>query len=359
MSDSHETGHSARIEIARRQIGAGCDPFVIAEMSGNHNQSLQRGMEIIDAAAEAGADAIKLQTYTADTITFNSNAREFFVVEEGSPWEGRSLYELYQEAYTPWEWHKPLFDHARERGLIAFSTPFDPTAVDFLEQLDVPAYKVASFELVDLPLIEKIAGTGKPMIMSTGMATLSEIDEAVEAARGAGAAQIALLKCSSAYPAPPEEMNLRTVPNLQEAFGVPVGLSDHTLGIAMPVAAVALGASIIEKHFTLARRDGGPDSAFSLEPNEFRQMVEAVRAARRALGCVYYGISPHERENRAFRRSLYVVKDVGQGEPFTPENVRSIRPANGLPPKHLAEVLGRGASRAIAAGTPLSWELIG
>jgi N-acetylneuraminate synthase len=359
MSNTPTLENSTTIEVAGRRIGAGCPPFVIAEMSGNHNQSLEQGLAIVDAAAAAGADAIKLQTYTADTITFKSNAKEFFVVEEGSLWEGKSLYELYQEAYTPWEWHKPLFERARQRGLIAFSTPFDPTAVDFLEKLDVPAYKVASFELVDLPLIEKIARTGKPMIMSTGMATLAEIDEAVTAARGAGAKEIALLKCSSAYPAPPEEMNLLTIPNMIEAFGVPIGLSDHTLGIAMPVAAVALGASIIEKHLAISRSSPGPDVGFSLEPGEFRDLVEAVRAAQRAVGCVHYGVSPHEAENRAFRRSLYVVKDVKAGEAFTDENVRSIRPANGLPPKHLAEILGRRAGRAILAGTPLSWELLG
>lgn len=344
--------------IAGREIGPGSRPFLIAEMSGNHNQSLDTAMALVQAAADAGADAIKLQTYTAATITLDVDGGPFVIADPSSPWAGRKLYDLYDEAHTPWEWHKPLFDRARELGLIAFSTPFDPTAVDFLESLDVPAYKVASFEVVDLPLIEKIARTGKPIIMSTGMATLSEIDEAVAAVRCAAAPALALLKCSSAYPASPAEMNLRTIPHLAEAFGVPVGLSDHTLGTAVPVAAVSLGACIIEKHLALSRSMPGPDAAFSLEPHEFRLMAEAVTTAWQSLGRVDYGMSEREAASRAFRRSLFVVQDVHAGEPLSEENIRSVRPADGLPPKYLPQVLGRRASAAIAAGTPLHWDLI-
>jgi N-acetylneuraminate synthase len=355
----------AAMKIEDREIGRGCPPFVIAEMSGNHNHSLESAMAIVEAAAAAGADAIKLQTYTADTITLDVSSGPFLISDEKSPWAGRRLHELYQEAHTPWAWHKPLFERARQLGLIAFSTPFDPTAVDFLEDLNVPAYKVASFELVDLPLIEKIARTGKPMIMSTGMATLAEIDEAVQAAGrhvpmvGGGAARIALLKCSSAYPAAPAEMNLSTIPHLSAAFGLPVGLSDHTLGIAVPVTAVALGACIIEKHLALSRKLPGPDVAFSLEPDEFRDMVAAVRTAHEAVGRVDYGVSPREAASREFRRSLFVTKDVRAGESFSSDNVRSVRPASGLPPKFLGQVLGRAANRDLTAGTPLSWEFIG
>ncbi|MGD0896508.1 MAG: pseudaminic acid synthase [Thermoguttaceae bacterium] len=358
MSTPASPDRKYSIRVGNRRICGGVPPFVIAEMSGNHNQSLDRALKIVQAAADAGADAIKLQTYTADTITLDVGGGSFVISDPQSPWAGKRLHDLYQEAYTPWEWHKPLFDRARELGLVAFSTPFDATAVDFLEALDVPAYKVASFELVDLALVERIAGTGKPMIVSTGMATLSEIGEAVEAARRAGATEIALLKCSSAYPAQPEEMNLATIPHLAEAFGVPVGLSDHTLGIAVPVAAVALGACIVEKHLTLSRSEPGPDAAFSLEPAEFRAMVEAVRTAQQAVGRVDYGVSPREAASRAFRRSLFVAQDVREGDVFTPENVRSVRPADGLPPKFLPEVLGRRAARDIQAGTPLKWELI-
>ncbi|MGO9114896.1 MAG: pseudaminic acid synthase, partial [Thermoguttaceae bacterium] len=340
-------------------IGRGCSPFVIAEMSGNHNHSLDSAMAIIEAAAAAGADAIKLQTYTADTITLDVSSGPFVITDKDSPWAGRRLHELYQEAHTPWAWHKPLFDRARQLGLIAFSTPFDPTAVDFLEELEAPAYKVASFELVDLPLIEKIASTGKPVIMSTGMATLAEIDEAVQVARRGGATQIALLKCSSAYPAAPAEMNLSTIPHLSAGFGLPVGLSDHTLGLAAPVTAVALGACIIEKHLALSRKLPGPDVAFSLEPDEFREMVAAVRTAYQAVGHVDYGVSPREAASREFRRSLFVTENVSAGERFTHENVRSVRPASGLPPKYLDHVLGRIANRDLEAGTPLSWEVIG
>jgi pseudaminic acid synthase len=357
MSRDH-LGRPAIISIGGRRVGPGHPAYIIAEMSGNHNQSFEQAAKIVRAAKQSGADAVKLQTYTADTLTFNSD-NECFRVVEGTLWSGQTLYRLYQEAYTPWEWQPKLKEIADELGLHCFSSPFDPTAVDFLEAMDVPAYKVASFELVDLPLIQKMARTGKPIIMSTGMATLAEIDEAIQAARGAGAKEIALLKCTTAYPAPPEEMNLRTIPHMAEAFGVPAGLSDHSMGIAVPVAAVTAGASIIEKHFTMARSDGGPDSAFSLEPHEFKAMVDEIRVAERALGHVQYECTEQEILGRPYRRSLFVVKEMKPGESFTRENVRSIRPANGLPPKHLDAVLGRRASRAIEAGTPLSWDLIG
>ncbi len=350
---------NSSIRIGDRTVRNGGDPLVIAEMSGNHNQSLDTALAIVQAAADAGADALKLQTYTADTITLDVRTGPFVITDSNSPWEGRKLYELYQEAHTPWEWHAPLFKRAKELGLLAFSTPFDFTAVDFLEALDVPAYKVASFEMVDLPLIAKIAATGKPIIMSTGMATLAEIDEAVETARGAGAKEIALLKCSNAYPAQPEEMNLLTIPHLAEAFGVPTGLSDHTLGVAVPVAAVAVGGCIIEKHLALSRDLPGPDVAFSLEPQEFRTMVDAVRVAQRSLGAVDYGLSAREAASRAHRRSLFVSRDIKAGEAFTEDNIRSVRPACGLPPKYFHQILGRKAKSDLAAGTALAWDHIG
>ncbi len=345
------------MNIGNRQVGPGKAVYVIAELSANHNQDFGEAERLVREAKNCGADAVKLQTYTPDTMTIRSDRPEFRI-GGGTIWDGRTLYDLYGEAYTPWDWQPRLKRLAEEIGIQLFSTPFDATAVDFLEDMDVPAYKVASFEIVDLALIEKIARTGKPMIMSTGMATLVEIAEAVEAARGAGAGEIALLKCTSGYPASPDEMHLRTIPNMAEAFQLPVGLSDHTLGIAVPVAAVAVGACIIEKHFTLSRAVPGPDSAFSLEPAEFKAMVEAVRTTEKAMGEVHYGVSEREMASRAFRRSLYVVKDVSRGELFTAENVRSIRPSNGLPPKHLGAVLGRRAARDIAAGTPLGWELV-
>jgi N-acetylneuraminate synthase len=330
---------------------------MVAELSANHNQDFDQAVQLIHAAKEAGADAIKLQTYTPDTLTIDCN-NEYFRIEKGTIWEGQSLYDLYGEAYTPWEWQPKLKRIANDLGLDLFSTPFDSTAVDFLEEMGVPVYKIASFELVDLPLVRQVAQTGKPIIMSTGMATLGEIDEAVRTARQVGAAQIALLKCNSAYPAPPEEMNLRTIPHLAEAFRVPAGLSDHTLSIAVPVAAVTLGACIVEKHFTLSRAVPGPDSAFSLEPHEFKATVEAVRVAEKALGEVRYEVTEHEVASRAFRRSLFVVKDVKAGEVFTEENVRSIRPGYGLHTRYLGEVLGRRAARDIERGTPMSWDLI-
>jgi pseudaminic acid synthase len=331
--------------------------YIVAEMSANHNQNFERAVQLIRAANEAGADAVKLQTYTADTLTIRSG-KSYFRIGGGTLWDGRGLHDLYAEAFTPWEWQPKLKAVATELGMDLFSTAFDSSAVDFLEEMGVPFHKVASFELVDIPLIEKAASTGKPLIISTGMATLAEIDEAVRAAREAGATEIALLKCTSAYPSAPEMMNLRTIPHLAQAFGVPVGLSDHTMGTAVPVAAVALGARIIEKHFTLSRVVLGPDSAFSLEPHEFKAMVEAVRTAEKALGEVFYGVSAEEQKSRVFRRSLFVVKDVTVGEVLTLENVRSIRPGLGLLPKYLPQVLGRNAARDLERGTPLSWDLI-
>jgi len=327
-------------------------------MSANHNGDFDQAVKILHAAKEAGADAVKLQTSTPDTLTIQCDTSEFQITG-GTLWDGKTLYDLYVGACMPWEWQPKLKEIANDLGLDLFSTAFDPTAVDFLEEMGVPVHKVASFEIVDIPLIEKMARTGKPLIISTGMATLAEIDEAVSAAKGAGASQIALLKCNSAYPAPLEEMNLRTIPHMAEGFGLPVGLSDHTLGIAAPVAAVALGACIIEKHFTLSRDFPGPDSAFSIEPHELKAMVEAVRAAEKTLGKVYYGVSEKEAKSRVFRRSLFAVKDVKAGEVFTEDNVRSIRPGHGLPPKFLKEVVGKKASCDIKRGTPLSWSHIG
>lgn len=346
------------IEINGRSIGPGKPIYIIAEMSANHDQDFDQAVRILHAAKEAGADAVKLQTYTPDTLTIPSD-REYFRIGGGTLWDGRTLYDLYSEAYMPWEWQPKLKAIAEEIGIDLFSTAYDPSAVDFLEEMGVPVHKVASFENVDIPLIQKMARTGKPLIISTGMATLGEIEEAVQSARSAGATQIALLKCTSAYPAPPEEMNLRTIPHLAEAFHVPVGLSDHTLGIVVPIAAVALGACIIEKHFTLSRDIPGPDSAFSLEPHEFKAMVEAIRTAEKALGEVHYGVSEREAKSRVFRRSLFVVKDVKAGEAFTEENVRSIRPGYGLPPKCLRDVLRRRAVRDIRRGTPLTWNMVG
>ena len=351
VSDNRRT-----VEIGGRRIGPGCPCFIVAEMSANHNQSYEEAVRIVEAAAASGADAVKLQTYTPDTMTIPCDNPYFRI--QGTIWEGRILYELYGEAFTPWEWQPRLAKEAARLGIQLFSTPFDASAVEFLEGMGVPAYKIASFELVDLPLLRKVAATGKPAILSTGMATLEEIEEAVATLRAAGAVDLVLLKCTSAYPARPEEMNLRSIPFLAERFGVPAGLSDHTLGIAVPVGAVALGACLIEKHFTLSRSVPGPDSSFSLEPEEFRTMVEAVRAAEKSLGQPTFGLYGGEAPSRRFRRSLFVVKPVGAGEPFTTENVRAIRPAAGLHTRHLEEVLGRKASRDIEGGTPLSWDLV-
>ena len=348
---------NSSFSILGREIGPGRPAYIIAEMSANHNQDYAQAAEIVRAAKEAGADAIKLQTYTPDTMTLNLRTPDF-VVGAGTIWAGRNLYELYGEACTPWDWQPRLMELASELGLHCFSTPFDFTAVEFLEKIDVPAHKIASFEIVDLPLIRRIAQTGKPAIMSTGMATLAEIDDAVRTFREAGGTQLALLKCTSAYPSPPDQMNLRTIPHLAEAFGVVAGLSDHTMDVAIPVAAVALGACIIEKHFTLSRTVPGPDSAFSLEPAEFRAMVRAVRAAEAALGRVSYDVSEKEQASRVFRRSLYVVQDMRAGDLFTMENVRCIRPGIGLAPKNLPAVCGRKAARDIVRGTAMQWDLV-
>ena len=346
------------LTFGSQKIGFGHPVIIVAELSANHNQDFNQAVELLKAAKEAGAGAIKLQTYTPDTMTISCD-NEYFRIGKGTIWEGKILYELYKEAYTPWEWQPELKKIANDLGMVLFSTPFDKTAVDFLEKMDVPCYKIASFELVDIPLIQYVAQTGKPIIMSTGMATLGEIEEAVQAAKEAGCKELALLKCTSAYPVPPEEINLRTIPHMAEAFGVPVGLSDHTLGIAVPVAAVAVGACIIEKHFTLSRSIPGPDSAFSLEPREFKEMVDAIRVTEKALGKVSYEVTEHEKASCVFRRSLFVVKDMKAGDLFTEENVRSIRPGYGLPCKHLKDVLGRRSTRSIAVGTPLTWDLIG
>jgi pseudaminic acid synthase len=344
-----------RVVVGDRAIGTGCPAYIIAELSANHGQDYDQAVRIVEAAARAGADAVKLQTYTPDTMTIDSDRPEFII--SGTMWDGRRLYELYEEAYTPWEWQPRLKRAAESLGLHFFSTPFDATSVEFLEEMGVPAYKIASFENVDLPLLRRVAATGKPIIMSTGMATLAEIDEAVRTLRDAGCEQLILLKCSSAYPAPAGEMNLRTIPHLADAFDLPVGLSDHTLDIAVPVTAVALGACVVEKHLTLSRAVPGPDSAFSLEPDEFADMVRVVRSAEQALGAVHYGVSPRELASRAFRRSLFVVRNVAEGETFTEENVRAIRPGHGLHTRHLQDVLGRRAARTVDRGTPLSWEL--
>ena len=345
------------ITIAGKRIGPGSASYVIAELSANHNQNFEQAVQIIHAAKDAGADAVKLQTYTADTITLRSD-KECFRITGGTLWDGRVLHDLYREAFTPWEWQPKLKKLADELGMHLFSSAFDDSAVEFLEKMDVPAHKVASFELVDVGLIRTMARTGKPLIMSTGIATEAEITEAVEAARGAGASQVALLKCTSAYPAPVEEANLLTIPALASRFGCPVGLSDHTMGIAVPVAAVAVGACIIEKHLCLRRSDGGPDGAFSLEPAEFKAMVESVRTAEKALGSVQFATGAREDSSRKFRRSLFVVEDVKEGELFTRKNVRSIRPADGLHPRHLDEVLGKSAACDVQRGTPLSWPLV-
>ena len=346
------------ITICNRKIGQGFPVYIIAELSANHQQLFDDAVKLVEAAKEAGADAVKLQTYTPDTITIDCR-NKYFRIDKGTIWEGRNLYDLYSEAYTPWDWQPKLKKIAEGMGLSLFSTPFDRTAVDFLEEMDVPAYKVASFELVDIPLIEYIAAKGKPVIMSTGMSTLEEISEAVQVARSAGASQVALLKCTSAYPAAPAEMNLRTIPDMAKRFNVPVGLSDHVLEIAVPVASVALGACIIEKHLTLSRGVLGPDSSFSLEPHEFRAMVDAVRTAEEALGEISYKIGEQESKSCVFRRSLFVVRNIKKGEVFTEGNVRSIRPGYGLHPRLLKDVLGRRATCDIKRGTPLSVTLYG
>lgn len=332
-------------------------PLIIAEISGNHNGSLDRALEIVRAAASAGAHAVKIQTYTADTITLNVDTPAFRVSEGHALWASRTLYDLYQEAHTPWEWHKPIFDRARELGLLAFSTPFDETAVDFLESLDVPLYKIASLEIVDLPLIAQVSRTGKPVILSVGTASIAEVAAAVETARSAGCDDLTLLACTSSYPAEPDDANLRRIPVMAEMFGVKVGLSDHTLGVGVSVAAAALGASVIEKHFTLRRADGGVDSAFSLEPEELRQLVDACDFAARALGSASVWTTSAESESLRLRPSLYVSADVRAGDRATSENVRSVRPAGGLPPAEIDRVLGRAFASDAPLGTPVSWDL--
>jgi N-acetylneuraminate synthase len=346
------------INIEGRMIGSGHRPFIIAEMSGNHNQSLDRALAIVDAAAAAGAHGLKIQTYTADTMTLDSTDEAFFISDPASLWKGKSLYALYQEAYTPWEWHKPIFDRARALGMIAFSTPFDETAVDFLETLNVPCYKIASFENTDLPLIRKVAATGKPMIISTGMASIAELDEAVGTARNAGCPHIVLLKCTSTYPASPENTNLRTIPHLRDLFDCETGLSDHTMGIGAAVASVALGATVIEKHFTLARADGGVDASFSLEPNEMHSLVVETERAWQAVGQIRYGSSAAEEKSKIFRRSIYACTDIAAGEPLTHSNVRIIRPGYGLLPKFLDICIGKEARNTIKKGTPIAWDLL-
>lgn len=336
---------------------AGC-PFIIAEMSGNHNQSLERALAIVDAAAEAGVDAVKIQTYTADTMTLDIDTGEFFIADKDSLWKGESLYHLYEKAHTPWEWHKPIFDRCKEHGIMGFSTPFDDTSVDFLEELGVPCYKIASFENVDLPLIRKVARTGKPLIVSTGMTTVSELDDLVRTARENGCTDLTLLKCTSSYPSSPEGTNLRTIPHMRELFRCDVGLSDHTLGIGVAVASVALGATVIEKHFTLSRADGGVDSVFSLEPDEMAQLVRECRVAALAMGEVCYEITEQEKKSLQFRRSLYIAEDMNAGEVFTEKNLRRIRPGHGISPKYYDIILGKRILRDADRGTALCWSMI-
>lgn len=347
-----------QVSIAGRAVGLGNTPLVVAEMSGNHNQSLERALAIVEAAAKAGAHALKIQTYTPDTMTLDLDEREFHIADPGSLWTGKSLYKLYGEAFTPWEWHGPIFRRARELGIFAFSTPFDDTAVDFLEDLDAPCYKIASFENTDLPLIRRVAATGKPLIVSTGMATVGELDETVRAAREAGCKELILLKCTSTYPATPDNTNILTIPHLRELFGCEVGLSDHTMGVGVAVASVALGAAIIEKHFTLNRAEGGVDSTFSMEPHELKQLVVETERAWQALGQITYGATEAEKGSIQFRRSLYVVQDLRAGAILTQDNVRAIRPGLGLPTKYLDKVLGRQVKRDVKRGTALNWDLL-
>jgi len=345
------------IKIDNSIIRQGCNTYIIAEMSANHHQNLEEAVKLIEKAKEVGADAVKIQTYTPDTLTLNCDNDNFYIHND-SLWSGRTLHDLYKEAYTPWDWQPKLKEIADKIEINLFSSPFDETAVDFLEKMNVPAYKIASFEIVDLALIERVARTGKPIIMSTGMATLAEIDEAVDTIRETGNNQIVLLKCTSAYPASYEEMNLNTIPHLSKAFGVPVGLSDHTLGIEVSLAAVALGACVVEKHFTLSRTIPGPDSDFSLEPHEFKRLVDGIRIVEKAIGEVSYGITEKEKTSRQFRRSLYVVDNIKRGQIFNNKNIRSIRPGNGLHTRHLDSFLGRKAKKDIVRGTPLGWDML-
>ena len=346
------------MKIQDREIGLGHRPYLIAEMSGNHNQSLERALEIVDAAAASGADAIKLQTYTADTMTLNVRMPGFVIDDENSLWSGRQLYELYQEGHTPWEWHQPIMARAAQHGLHCFSTPFDDTSVDFLESLNVPAYKIASFENTDLPLIRRVAATGKPLIISTGMATVAELDDAVRAARSSGCGQLMLLKCTSTYPAAAENSHIATIPHMRSLFDCEVGLSDHTMGCGVAVAATAMGATVIEKHFTLCRADGGVDATFSMEPQELRQLREEVGRAWSAMGRVSYGPTSAEIKSLAFRRSLYIAQDMKAGDTLTRQNLRCVRPGFGLAPSHLDTLLGKRVGCDVKAGTPASWSLL-
>jgi pseudaminic acid synthase len=347
------------INIVGRKIGLDQPPFVIAEMSGNHNQSLDRALAIVDAAAKTGAHALKIQTYTPETMTLDLDEREFRISDKNSLWQGNSLYKLYGEASTPWEWHQAIFDRARKLGMIPFSTPFDGTSVDFLESLNVPCYKIASFENTDLPLISKVAATGKPMIISTGMASIAELDETVRAAREAGCKELVLLKCTSTYPATPENTNLLTIPHLQAMFNCEVGLSDHTMGIGVSVASVALGASVIEKHFTLSRADGGVDSAFSMEPKEMSELVIESERAWRAMGVVSYGPIEAEQKSLQYRRTLYIVEDIKAGDVLTDKNLRAIRPGLGLAPKYFHTLLGKTITKDVKRGTAMTWDILG
>lgn len=347
------------IKLGNRNVGVGETPFIIAEMSGNHNQSLERALEIVEEAAKAGAHALKIQTYTPDTMTLDLDEGEFHISDPTSLWAGKSLYQLYSQASTPWEWHKPIFDRARKLGIIAFSTPFDDTAVDFLESLEVPCYKIASFENTDIPLIRRVAATGKPMIISTGMASIAELDDTVRATREAGCKDLILLKCTSTYPAAASNTNILTIPHLRELFGCEVGLSDHTLGVGVSVASVALGATVIEKHFTLSRADGGVDSTFSMEPAELARLVTETERAWQALGRVSYGATDEEKKSMVYRRSLYVVQDLRAGDVLTADNVRAIRPGFGLQTKYLQVVLGKVVKQDVRRGTALTWQLLG
>jgi pseudaminic acid synthase len=346
------------MQIANRKIGSDVPPFVIAEMSGNHNQSLERALAIVEAVAKTGAHALKIQTYTPDTMTLDLDEREFHISDPKSLWAGTSLYKLYGEAYTPWEWHKPIFDRAKKLGIIAFSTPFDDTSVDFLESLDVPCYKIASFENTDLPLIRRVAATGKPLIISTGMASIAELDDTVKAAREAGCKDLILLKCTSTYPAIASNTNILTIPHMRKLFACEVGLSDHTMGVGVSVASVALGATVIEKHFTLNRADGGVDSTFSMEPNELNQLVIESERAWQALGDISYGPTEAEKKSLQYRRSLYIVKALKAGDILTKDNLRAIRPGLGLPTKYQEIVIGKTVRKDVALGTPLSWDLL-
>ncbi|WP_313892554.1 pseudaminic acid synthase [Psychrobacillus sp.] len=346
------------IQIGHKQIGRTAKPFIIAEMSGNHNQSLDRALKIVDLAAEAGADAVKLQTYTPDTMTLDIHTGEFFITSDTNLWQGQSLYNLYKEAYTPWEWHEAIFNRCKEHGMVAFSSPFDETAVDFLETLNVPAYKIASFENIDIPLIEKVAATGKPIIISTGMASIAELDEAVQAVKSQGNEQLILLKCTSTYPATPENSNISTIPHMKELFGTEIGLSDHTMGVGVSIAAVTLGAVVVEKHFTISRADGGVDATFSLEPHELKTLVEETERAWRSLGTISYGPTEVEKPSLEYRRSLYIGENLKAGDILTKENIRVIRPGHGLAPKYFELIVGKKVNQDVLKGTPLTFDIL-